>query len=343
MPYPTEMPDADFHALLAPAHGVALGVRPFGQADLAAAPALEVVGRIGVGYDAVDVPALTRRRIPLMTTGTANSVSVAEQAVFFILALAKRWAALDAMVKQGRWDERFTLLPTEIAGKTALVVGFGRIGTRAAARLRGFEMRVLVFDPYVDAAAIRAAGCEAAADLDAALAQADFVTIHCPRNTPRRSGMFDAARLGRMKRGAVLVNTARGGIVDEAALHAALASGHLSGAGLDVFAEEPTPLEEHAARAAERDRGPACRGCDARGGGGDGAQHGREPALGARRRAAARERGQSRGVGLRQMGELPRLKHFGWGREGEAITPAEEVRPARRATRRASGCRSSRK
>jgi D-3-phosphoglycerate dehydrogenase len=121
------------------------------------------------------------------------------------------------------------------------VVGFGRIGTRAAARLRGFEMRVLVFDPYVDAAAIRAAGCEAAADLDAALAQADFVTIHCPRNT-ETIGLFDAARLGRMKRGAALVNTARGGIVDETALHAALASGHLSGAGLDVFAEEPTPL-----------------------------------------------------------------------------------------------------
>ncbi len=240
--YPAEMADADFRALLAPAHGVALGVRPFGQADLAAAAALEVVGRIGVGYDAVDVPALTRRRIPLMTTGTANSVSVAEQAVFFILALAKRWAALDAMVKQGRWDERFTRLPTEIAGKTALVVGFGRIGSRAAARLRGFEVRVLVFDPYVDAAAIRAAGCEAAADLDAALAQADFVTIHCPRNA-ETTGMFGAARLGRMKRGAVLVNTARGGIVDEAALHAALASGHLSGAGLDVFTEEPTPLE----------------------------------------------------------------------------------------------------
>jgi D-3-phosphoglycerate dehydrogenase len=145
------------------------------------------------------------------------------------------------MVKEGRWDERFTLLPTEIAGKTALVVGFGRIGTRAAARLRAFDMRVLVFDPYVDAGAIRAAGCEAAPDLDAALAEADFVTIHCPRNA-ETTGMFDAARLGRMKRGAALVNTARGGIVDETALHAALASGHLSGAGLDVFAEEPTPL-----------------------------------------------------------------------------------------------------
>ncbi len=240
--YPAEMPDAEFRALLAPAHGVALGVRPFGQADLAETPALEVVGRIGVGYDAVDVPALTRRRIPLMTTGTANSVSVAEQAVFFILALAKRWATLDAMVKQGRWTERFALLPNEIAGKTALVVGFGRIGTRAAARLRGFETRVLVFDPYVNAAAIRAAGCEPAADLDAALALADFVTIHCPRNA-ETMGMFDAARLGRMKRGAVLVNTARGGIVDEAALHAALESGHLAGAGLDVFTEEPTPLE----------------------------------------------------------------------------------------------------
>jgi D-3-phosphoglycerate dehydrogenase len=242
VPYPNEMPAADFRARLAPSHGVALGVRPFGEADLERAPVLAVVGRIGVGYDAVEVPALTRRGIPLMTTGIANSTSVAEQAVFFVLALAKRVAAQDALVKQGRWDERFSGLPSEIAGKTALVVGFGRIGTRAAARLRAFEMRVLVFDPFVDAGAIRAAGFEPAADLDAALAAADVVTIHCPRN-PQTIGLFDAARLGRMKRGAGLVNTARGGIVDEAALHAALASGHLSGAGLDVFAEEPVPTD----------------------------------------------------------------------------------------------------
>jgi D-3-phosphoglycerate dehydrogenase len=100
---------------------------------------------------------------------------------------------------------------------------------------------VLIFDPYVDAAKITAAGCEAVTDLDAALPRADFVSIHCPKN-PRTVGLFDAGRLARMKRGAFIVNTARGGIIDEPALHAALVSGHLAGAGLDVFDMEPTPV-----------------------------------------------------------------------------------------------------
>src|SRR5262249_3547287 len=124
---------------------------------------------------------------------------------------------------------------------TLLVVGFGRIGTRTAARCRALEMRVLVHDPYVPEATVREAGCEPAADLDAALALADVVSIHCPR-TPETIGLLDAARIARMKPSPFVVNTARGGIIDEAALHAALTSGRLAGAGLDVFAEEPTPV-----------------------------------------------------------------------------------------------------
>jgi D-3-phosphoglycerate dehydrogenase / 2-oxoglutarate reductase len=122
-----------------------------------------------------------------------------------------------------------------------LIVGFGRIGTRTAKRCLAMEMQVLVYDPYKPAAKIAAAGCEGVADLDAALTRADFVSIHCPK-TPETVGLFNAARLKLMKPAAYLINTARGGIVDEKALYDALASGKLAGAGLDVFEQEPPPV-----------------------------------------------------------------------------------------------------
>jgi len=214
----------------------------FGEAELAEAPRLQVVARIGVGYDSVDVPALTKRGIPLMVVGIANSPSVAEQAIFFMMTLARRGAHFDALVKEGRWPERLKVKPVDLLGKTALIVGFGRIGTRTAKRCLAMEMTVLVYDPYVPAESVRAAGYEPVGDLDAAVAHADFVSIHCPK-TPETLGMFDAARLRRMKPTAYLVNTARGGIIEETALHAALSEGRLAGAGLDVFALEPTPTD----------------------------------------------------------------------------------------------------
>jgi D-3-phosphoglycerate dehydrogenase len=125
-------------------------------------------------------------------------------------------------------------------GKTVLIIGFGRIGTRTAKRCLAMEMNVLIYDPYKQAADIKAAGCEAVGDLDAALPRADFVSIHCPK-TPETAGMFNAARLQRMKPSAYLINTARGGIVEEKALYEALVSGKLAGAGLDVFEQEPPP------------------------------------------------------------------------------------------------------
>ena len=226
------------HALLQDAAGIALSYTPFRAAQVAAAPRLQVVARIGVGFDMVEVPALTARGIPLMTSGTANSRAVAEQALAFMFALTKRIAELDRMTRQGIRHERTGGLPRELSGKTVLVVGFGRIGSRTAPRCRAMEMDVLVHDPYLPAATIREAGFEPAADLDAAVARADFVTLHCPK-TAETVGLFDAARLARMKPGAFLVNTARGGIIDEAALAQALASGHLAGAALDVFDPEP--------------------------------------------------------------------------------------------------------
>ena len=241
--FPNMISARDFEALLrdqAPVHGVALGATRFGEPELAAAKDMKVVTRIGVGYDAVDVPALSRHNIPLMVAGSANSPSVAEQALFMMLTLAKRAVEMHALVKDGAWATRLGLLPYDLYGKTVLIVGFGRIGTRIAKRCLAMEMTVLVYDPFKSAAEITAAGCEPVADLDAALPRADFVSIHCPK-TSDTVGMFNAARLQRMKPTAYLINTARGGIVDEPALHDALVSGRLAGAGLDVFEQEPPP------------------------------------------------------------------------------------------------------
>ena len=239
--YPATISQADLLPQLSDCAGIALSGTPYKQKEMDASPAMVVVARIGVGYDAVEVPALTARRVPLMVAGTANSTSVAEQAFHLMIALAKKHEAMDRLVRGGKWGDRHQALPMELSGKTVLIVGFGRIGTRSAKRCLGFDMTVLVYDPYVDAAKIQAAGCEKVSDLDAALPRADFVTIHCPKN-PDTVGMFNAARLGAMKRGAFIVNTARGGIIDEPALAAALRSGHLAGAGLDVFEDEPTPV-----------------------------------------------------------------------------------------------------
>jgi len=241
--FPNMISAGDFQVMLkeqAPVHGVALGATRFGEPELEASRDMKVVTRIGVGYDAVDIPALSRRKIPLMVAGTANSPSVAEQAMFMMLTLAKRAVEMHSIVKDGNWGYRLGKLPSDLFGKTVLIVGFGRIGTRTAKRCLAMEMNVLIYDPYKSASEIKAAGCESVADLDAALPRADFVSIHCPK-TSETVGMFNAARLKRMKPTAYLINTARGGIIDEPALHAALVSGKLAGAGLDVFEQEPPP------------------------------------------------------------------------------------------------------
>ncbi len=240
--YSATIKQADLLPLLADAVGIALSGTRYKQTEMDASPAMQVVARIGVGYDAVEVPALTARRVPLMIAGTANSTSVAEQAFHMMIALAKHNRRLDGLVRAGTWGERHAALPMELSGKTILIVGFGRIGSRTAKRCLGFDMQVLAYDPYVDAGVIAAAGCTKVTDLDAVLPAADFVCIHCPK-TPETIDMFDAARFARMKPGAFIVNTARGGIINEPALHAALTSGQVAGAGLDVFAAEPTPID----------------------------------------------------------------------------------------------------
>src|SRR5579885_2591761 len=236
------LPKAEFHQVLEEASGVCLGVQPFSDPELDAAPRLEVVSRIGVGYDAVDVPALTRRRIPLMIGGTSNSVSVAEAGVYLTMSLARKGAAMDRMVREGRWADRYKDMPVDLYGKTVLIVGFGKIGSRSARRFAAMETNVLVYDPYIYSETIRGSGYEPVQDLDEAVARADFITIHCPK-TRETVGLFDAARIAKMKKTAYLVNTARGGIVDEAALYDALKNNRIAGAALDVFVEEPTPSD----------------------------------------------------------------------------------------------------
>jgi D-3-phosphoglycerate dehydrogenase len=241
VPYAPNMPTPEFHALLHDIDGISLSLTKFGAPELAVAPRMRVAARIGVGFDTVDVPVMTKHGIPVMTVGTANSTSVAEQAFSMMFALAKRTAHGDAAVRTGTWRDQLAAFPVDLMGKTIVIVGFGRIGTRVTKRALAFEMRALVYDPYVSPDAIRAAGAEPVGDLDAAIGEADFITVHCPKNA-ETIGLFDAKRLARMKPSAFIVNTARGGIIDEQALFDALSARTIAGAGIDVFDIEPAPL-----------------------------------------------------------------------------------------------------
>ncbi|WP_420404700.1 hydroxyacid dehydrogenase [Nisaea sp.] len=208
-----------------------------------AAPKLKVVSRHGVGYDSVDVDCLTERGIPLCVAATSNAVSVAEHAMFMILALAKQSVAFDHATRNDNFWIKLGMGAQDIAEKSLLIVGFGRIGSRTAKRALAFDMKVSVLDPYVDDKVIEAAGCTPVSDLDAVLPEMDFVTLHCPKNT-ETVNMIGKAQLKSMKKTAVLVNTARGGLIDEEALFDALSSGDIASAGLDVFAVEP-PKSDH--------------------------------------------------------------------------------------------------
>ena len=203
---------------------------------LAAGTRLSVVGRAGVGVDNVDVAAATARGILVVNAPTANLVSATEHAFALLLATARNIPAADTKLKAGVWDRK-SFVGVELQGKTLGVVGFGRIGQRVAERARGFEMEIVAYDPFLDAAAAERLGAKLM-PLDELLACADAVTIHTPFSEDTKN-LFSRERLFAMKKGAILVNCARGGLVDEAALLEALESGHLGGAGLDVFEQEP--------------------------------------------------------------------------------------------------------
>ena len=230
--------DRSLRAHLVEAAGVILRNDRLDAGMLAAAPKLEVVSRHGVGFEKIDVAALTRRGVPLTVVGDVNAVAVAEHTLYLMLAVARKALALDRAVRAGRFAERDEIASTELWRKTLLVVGFGRIGRRVAALGRAFEMTVLVYDPLVAADEIAAAGCRPVADFRDALPDADVVSLHLPL-TEGTAGLIGAVELAAMKPTAILINAARGGLVDEAALHRALVEGGIGGAGLDTFAHEP--------------------------------------------------------------------------------------------------------
>lgn len=233
-----DIPRAKLPELLARTEAIILRGTKVDGALLAQAPHLRFVCRHGVGYDNVDVPALTERGITLAITPDANATSVAEHALMLMLALSRRVVDYNAGVRRGDWVVPSTSPTRDLSGGTVLLLGFGRIGTRVARLCDAFGMRVLVHDPFIPANTISGLGYEPAPILRDALSRADIVSLHCPSGAATR-GMVDAAFLAAMRCGAILVNTARGTLIDETALAAALRSGHLAGAGLDVVAEEP--------------------------------------------------------------------------------------------------------
>jgi D-3-phosphoglycerate dehydrogenase len=198
---------------------------------------LKVIGRAGVGVDNVDVEAATRRGIVVANAPESTVVSAAEHTIGLLVALARNIPQAHAALKQGRW-ERSAWGGTELAGKTLGVLGFGRIGQQVARRALGLGMRVVAHDPYVAADRFRELGVEGAETTDDVYAVADFLTLHLPL-TPETSGSVGAAAFEAMRPGVRIVNAARGELLDEEALLAALRSGHVAGAALDVFGEEP--------------------------------------------------------------------------------------------------------
>ncbi|MGB6430721.1 MAG: NAD(P)-dependent oxidoreductase, partial [Candidatus Acidiferrales bacterium] len=206
------------------------------SAVLERAPKLRVVGRAGVGVDNVDLDAATRRGVLVMNTPGGNAPSVAEHTLALMLSLARKIPALNAAMHAGRW-EKSKGQGTELRGKTLGLIGLGRVGAEVARRARSLEMRVLACDPFLTENAAREAGV-VLVQLDQLLAESDFLSLHTAL-VPETERMINAANLAKTKRGAYLVNTARGELVDEAALADALRSGQLAGAGLDVFAVEP--------------------------------------------------------------------------------------------------------
>jgi D-3-phosphoglycerate dehydrogenase len=202
---------------------------------------LRAIVRAGVGVDNIDVAAATRKGIVVMNTPGGNTISTAEQTITLMLALARHLAAADASLRQNKW-ERSKFVGIQLAGKTLGVVGLGRVGREVARRAAGLDMKVIGFDPFFSPDFAGKLGIETTSDLSSLLPRVDFLTVHTPL-TPETTNLIDAAQIALMKKGSRVVNCARGGIINEEALASALKSGHLAGAALDVFVQEPPPAD----------------------------------------------------------------------------------------------------
>jgi D-3-phosphoglycerate dehydrogenase / 2-oxoglutarate reductase len=204
--------------------GVIAGVEPWTAAVMAAAPSLKVLSRVGVGLDMIDFQAAAGRGVAIRSTPDAPAPAVAELTLGLILAMLRKIASLDRRLRAGEWAKAQGPL---LAGKSVGIIGYGRIGRRVGELVSAFGATALPYDPLT-----------APGDLGAVLAASDIVTLHLAYSAEVRH-LIDAAAIARMRKGAYLVNASRGGLVDEAALHDALVSGHLAGAALDVFEQEP--------------------------------------------------------------------------------------------------------
>ena len=236
------LPDPSVTTLIREIEGAdALLVRmPIPAEAIRAGRRLRVVARHGVGLDYIPVDVCTELGIPVVFTPDANTESVAEHVVGTMIALAHQLALADRLVRAGRWNGRDALMGADLLGRTIGIVGVGRIGARVAQICQlAFKMRVLGYDAHLDASEITNRGAQPRS-LDALLAESDFVTLHTP-STPQTRHLIDAKALTTMKRGARLINHARGALVDTEALTLALESGHLAGAALDVLEVEPPP------------------------------------------------------------------------------------------------------
>ncbi|MGH8601287.1 MAG: hydroxyacid dehydrogenase [Gammaproteobacteria bacterium] len=234
--YVEEVSESSYAHLIAKADALVIRTQRLSAATIAKAENLKVVSRHGVGYDSVDLEALNARKIALTIVGDVNSISVAEHAMSQLLAGAKRTLQADRAVREpALWGWRNGLEQQEISGKNLLILGFGRIGRHLARMASGFDMQIRAVDPLLERSGWPE-GSVRPVSLEEGLAWADFISIHVPRGERPAIG---AEEIARMKRGVILANTARGGVVCEAALSQALYSGQVAAAGVDVFNEEP--------------------------------------------------------------------------------------------------------
>ena len=237
----------ELRAHLPAVDAVVVRLFPVRDEELAGAPRLKVVAKHGAGLDNIDCAAAARRGVPVIYTPGANSNAVAEHALGLMLALARNTSSADATLHRAQPYQKEQFLGIELSGKTLGIVGLGRIGTRVARKAHGLEMRVVTYDPYVDRGAYQ--GSATFVDtLEELLDSADFVTFHVPLTAETRH-LIDAAALARLKPSCRLVNTSRGGVIDEHALSAALHAGTVAGAALDVFEEEPLATDHPLTRA----------------------------------------------------------------------------------------------
>ncbi|BEO42622.1 hydroxyacid dehydrogenase [Serratia nematodiphila] len=235
---------------IAEADALLIRTQPLTAREIRAGKKLRIVSRHGVGYDSVDIAALTERNIPLTLVGDVNSLSVAEHTITLLLAVAKRTCHFDRSVRTEEWDRRNSFSAVELAGRSLFILGFGRIGREVARLAQCFRMRVMAYDPFLPDEVFAQHGVTRIAEIDAGLPLADAVTLHLPLSGD--APLIDAAALALMKRHAILINTARGGLVDENALATALENDALGGSGLDVLQQEPPPA--HSALLLQNDR-----------------------------------------------------------------------------------------